>query len=299
LSKFRIMTFDGGGVRSVFTAVLLKRLNKLFPQLFDMVHMFAGTSAGSFIALGLAFGLTLDELVNLYAKNAQFIFTPERLGLFTPKYNNENLKMVLNQVFPSNVKLKDLNRYVLVPSFRVIGPNQIPWRPVFFNNFPDSPTRDEPVIDAALASSAAPAYFPSHNTFIDGGVIANNPGLAAVTFAVDQETGRQSLDDIYLLSVGTGYVGHKITADTTEWGSSQWVFYPTPQEPLLKILFEGVEESNRLFSAQLLGERHFRLNPPLIRAVPLDSYRDIPSLIKQAARANIEDAAKWIRENWF
>ena len=47
---------------------------------------------------------------------------------------------------------------------------------------------DTKVIDAIMASAAAPVYFPAHdvprvqggNAFVDGGVFANNPSTAAL-----------------------------------------------------------------------------------------------------------------------
>ena len=55
MSTFRILSIDGGGVRGVYTAVLLNRIAQEIPELFDETHFFAGTSTGSILALGLAF----------------------------------------------------------------------------------------------------------------------------------------------------------------------------------------------------------------------------------------------------
>jgi len=77
MARFRIMTFDGGGVKGALTVVLLKRLLQVFPQLVSTTDFLAGTSTGSFIALGLANGIGSEQLVNLYSEeNAKFIFTP-------------------------------------------------------------------------------------------------------------------------------------------------------------------------------------------------------------------------------
>jgi patatin-like phospholipase/acyl hydrolase len=49
--KFIILFCDGGGVRGLITAMLLESLDAKFLQ---NVSLFAGTSTGSIIALGLA-----------------------------------------------------------------------------------------------------------------------------------------------------------------------------------------------------------------------------------------------------
>lgn len=45
----------------------------------------------------------------------------------------------------------------------------------------------ERMVDVALATSAAPTYLPAHELrglqLIDGGVVANNPSIVAVTEA--------------------------------------------------------------------------------------------------------------------
>ena len=105
--------------------------------------------------------------------------------MFRPKYCNKKLKEILLTVFPRDLRLGDLKRYVVIPSFKVSSVKSDSWRPVFFNNFPDSRTRNTLVIDVALASSAAPIYFPSYKNHVDGGLIANNPCTAALSVAAD------------------------------------------------------------------------------------------------------------------
>jgi uncharacterized protein len=59
-----ILSCDGGGVRGLITAMLLQALDPAFLQ---KVSLFAGTSTGSIIALGLAAGLSIRQLVDLYS----------------------------------------------------------------------------------------------------------------------------------------------------------------------------------------------------------------------------------------
>lgn len=72
---FIILSCDGGGVRGVITAKLLQSLDPAFLQ---SVSLFAGTSTGSIIALGLAAGVPIGTIVSLYESmsNCNEIFTP-------------------------------------------------------------------------------------------------------------------------------------------------------------------------------------------------------------------------------
>jgi patatin-like phospholipase/acyl hydrolase len=45
--KYRIITFDGGGLRSVVSITILERLVEVFPDLLERVNLFCGTSGSS------------------------------------------------------------------------------------------------------------------------------------------------------------------------------------------------------------------------------------------------------------
>lgn len=300
MATYRIMSFDGGGVRGALSITLLKRLQQQVPELVEKTDLFAGTSTGSFIALGLAHGLPVADIAGLYSEEkAEFIFSPKHTPLFRPKYDNLHLKKTLSSVFPAHLRLRDLKRHVLVPSFRVIASGSGGWSPVFFHNFPGSASSDIPVIDVAMASSAAPVYFPSYQGHVDGGVIANDPGAAAIAYAVDRKVGGQDMADLRLLSIGTGYTPQSVAADTSSWGGFQWLFYPSPSLPLITLLFDGVVEADTHFSSQLLGDRYFRLNPLLLPPVALDDYQKISQLTHLGEGYDLGPVMDWIHRNWL
>ena len=66
------------------------------------------------------------------------------------------------------------------------------------------------MIDAALATAAAPTYFDPEklkaSRLIDGGVYAGNPALAALSMALRRTDapGPLQLGDILMISLGTG-----------------------------------------------------------------------------------------------
>lgn len=80
MANFNILSLDGGGIRGVLTAALLKHLEDQSPFL-DKIHLFAGTSTGGILALGLAKGLTPAQLIKLYQDNGDKIFVHRETSL--------------------------------------------------------------------------------------------------------------------------------------------------------------------------------------------------------------------------
>ena len=76
--RYLILSIDGGGIRGIIPAMLLQDLERNAGLRLKDVALFAGTSAGSLTALGLAAGMTIDKIASVYAdpKNSRRIFTP-------------------------------------------------------------------------------------------------------------------------------------------------------------------------------------------------------------------------------
>jgi uncharacterized protein len=308
LAKFRVISLDGGGIRGVLTAVLLDRLSQEYPPLLkDLVgtiSMFAGTSTGGILALGLAMDLSPSQLRDFYVTNGKTIFDSswehnlvELDGLAGAKYDNENLKRILRGIFGGR-KLKDLKPRILVPSFKLdnqqADPAKRSWNPKFFHNFPGTDNDGESLVaDVAMSTSAAPTYFPSYGEYIDGGVIANNPSMAAIAQVLDernQPSDRGMLDDIKLLSVGTGLSLQYIAGQNLDWGDAQWI------KPILNILMDGSVGVADFECKRILGSRYHRLEPifPAGQSFPLDDVGRIVDLIDFARSVNLTETLKWL-----
>ena len=297
----RIMTFDGGGVRGALTARVLSRLSENIPNLLKRVNMFAGTSTGSLIALGLAAGIEIEWLDQLYSVElCRYIFKRQSRGLTQPRYSLERLQKVLELVFPSNLKLKDLEYNVLIPAFKVKAcpENRNSWGPVFFSNLSDADDQDARVIDAALASCAAPIFFPSHQNYIDGAVVANNPSTIALAYALSRLSGREDLPKMSLISLGTGYLPKGIQGNTADWGAWQWYFGADPPMPLVSLLFSSAAQTDCLVTDYLLGKRYYRLNPLLHDPIGMDKYSKIPQLKRLADQFDLTPVLGWLHSFW-
>lgn len=297
MKTFRILSFDGGGIKGSLSARLLKRICDKFPNFLDEVDLFAGTSTGSLIALSLAYGKDAIFIDNIYSySNTKKIFSPKKHNIFRPKYSNYNLKEILSDYFPENLLIKDLKKYVFIPSFNVKGFSKESWEVVFFNNLCKNPTYNSSVIDVALASSAAPTYFPSHKNFIDGGVVANSPTAAAVFSTMNCFTSLSSGSNFRLLSIGTGDSPDKISRNTSKWGSAQWAFHPFAKmsSPFLSLVMDGSSYLEDIYCKEFLQNNYFRVNPKISKFIGMDNPQFVPFLKNVANEFDLTETYEFI-----
>jgi len=326
MATYRILSLDGGGVRGAFAARLLERLEAAHPGFIARADLIAGTSAGGLLALGLAKGLPPARCRALIEDNAPNIFPrdfPYSLGLFrtikrffAALYGNDDLRDALYNEF-GDLKLKDLRPRVLITTFDLDG--DLPdrprtWKPKFFHNFEETPRggppdREQTLLDVALRTTAAPTFFPIYQGFVDGGVVANNPSMCALAQALHAPTGGQRLDDVVLLSLGTGVDPTRLEAQDKSWGIAQWFLRKVK---LTDALVGGVEDVAEFQCRQVMQTRFHRLNPVLCQPgrpelcdIGLDVVKAIPALVRFADSAPLTDAraqvetVKWLRDFWM
>ncbi|VTR91704.1 patatin : Patatin OS=Herpetosiphon aurantiacus (strain ATCC 23779 / DSM 785) GN=Haur_2542 PE=4 SV=1: Patatin [Gemmata massiliana] len=222
-----------------------------FSEAFDL---FCGTSTGVILALGLAAGRSGAQLADLYTRLGQRVFARPRweLGggyLIHARYSNRVLARFLAQEFaePGGEPMvlddvwdgresngrgpKGRGKAVLVTAFNLTA-----GRPrVFKTDHAPELTLDGDLrlADLALASSAAPFYFPAvpvHNPrtegaelFCDGGVVANHPALLGFTEAVSVL--RRPPECVRILSLttpGEGFGEGTATLNRGDRGLARW-----------------------------------------------------------------------------
>ena len=75
MSRFRILSLDGGGIKGTFTASVLAELEamtgKRMVEYFDLI---TGTSTGGIIAVALGLGMPAQEIVAFYCAKGPDIF---------------------------------------------------------------------------------------------------------------------------------------------------------------------------------------------------------------------------------
>lgn len=314
MARYRILSLDGGGIRGLLSVVILQKLERQVPGWLDAVDLIAGTSTGGIIAIGLARGMKLAQLRNLYYEKGPIIFEDspwdnlrDLYGFIGAQYGTDNLRRELHRVL-QDTRLKDLKKKVLVSTFDMHDPERGTWKPKFFHNFdgPDS-DGDELAYKVALYTSAAPTYFPWAGRYVDGGVVANNPSMAALSQTRDErnlpanfrDDRRPILEELRLLSVGTGVVPQHIDGENRDWGYFQWVKWGD-QKPLIDIVMQGVAGVAHYHCQQILGDdRYRRVSPALPRPIDMDDWQTRDELIRIAEDVDLSAVASWLKNAWM
>ncbi len=185
----RILSIDGGGIRGVFPASFLSWIEDAIEDnianYFDLV---VGTSTGGIIALGLGSGFPARDIVRFYEDFGPEIFKGNRLmrgirQLGYSKYSDKPLRCALESTFGQR-RLGDSRSRLVIPSLN-LETGQVYIYKTAHNTRLENDYKER-VVDVALATAAAPTFFPTYRSdagtpLIDGGVWANNPtGLAVV-----------------------------------------------------------------------------------------------------------------------
>ena len=329
MTAYHILALDGGGIRGYLTILLLEKLEKACPGFLEQIDLFAGTSTGSIIALALAAGKSPGEVRSLYESEGKNIFHDSLIDnirdlgfALGAKFGNKNLKRILTSYF-GDMKLEEVNKRVLVASFDLDHPPTGPdkprmWKAKFFHNFPGEGSDGcLSVIDVALRSSAAPFYFPSYQGYVDGFVVANNPSMCALAQVIkppcaengnntdfkDEGTAVANLQDIILLSLGTGLNPRYIADDEADWGWIKWMIQLSPKRqwyalPLVFMMWEGSIELANFQCRQFLGDRFHRLDPILPGLIDIDDVKRMNLLKQVAVEEDLSETVEWLNSHF-
>lgn len=267
-----ILTLDGGGIRGVFSLEILLRIETLLREHFrdpklilaDHFEFFAGTSTGAIIATGLSWGMTVEEILELYVQHGTTMFQhvpwyhPVRRFLVS-RYEAKPLSDMLRRIFSEDGKgevpaLLDTKRLktllLLVMRNHTTGSAwPVTNNPLAMYNQSDLPDCNlkVPLWKLVRASAAAPIFFDpeeimlgdQRHVFVDGAVTPyNDPALIAALTAVlpcyrlGWEAGP---DKIRLISVGTMRFS---LAAANENIRRMWVGYNVPR--IVAALLQGI-----------------------------------------------------------
>jgi len=270
---FQILALSGGGFRGLFTAQVLTELERQagrpLAQCFDLI---AGTSIGGIIALGLALERPAAEIRDLFSRRGASIFSsrPKPKNWFfsrydylrflcKPKYTGEDLREAVEDVLGHNTLLGDAQHRVLVPTVNMTrGKVQMLKTPHHQNFVSDHRLR---MVDVAMATSAAPTYFPladlEDSRCVDGGIVANAPDLCALHEATHFLN--QSRDDIRILSIGTTTSHYSLShAVGRNLGSYQWMVGGR----LMSTMISAQQQLTEYMLGHLLEGRYVRIDEP-------------------------------------
>ena len=315
----RILSIDGGGVRGIIPAQILTRLeDKLGKPIATHFDFMAGTSTGGLITLGLNVPESSAdkspkykalELVNLYEQRGKEIFPKKSFGvlagIFAPKYDSAPLQEVLKDYFGEHKMAESIttvfvtsydmhrDRYKFFTNYDIYNthkPSRSWESDRYIDDSSDDPFKNYFMRDVAYATSAAPTYFKPAEIFdhpilkkihscIDGGVVANNPTVAALFTAT--YIFPACCHRYVILSLGTGEKEDEALGEYEEkvkndeglqWIGLQWP-WPLKKGPpiIIDLLMDAssqiVHEQMKEFSrrSEMIDIDYIRIQPKLKR----------------------------------
>jgi hypothetical protein len=322
---YRILSFCGGGIRGLMSAMILSRLSQAFRDkygvsLHQRADCIAGTSTGSFITGMLMCDVDPEIIVGLYDD----VLAPGyRLGKTDPThpaFASSDWIAILDH-YHADRRLRHFETQNCVfTSFDIGGPDRA-WAPMLLNNFPGSDTADFGLLDAMAASGAMPGMCSPHDVIIgdrsyrlvDGAFVHHDPTIPAVALAVSSGV---PLDEVSAIDIGTGFMRNFVTADASGWGSLQWTYGSGTKDgqlppllannanetPILNLTLSGTS-TNLMpdLARMLLGDRFAYLNPDFGSRVISEMAADPESLAflrDQAMTCDIGPALAVLDEYW-
>lgn len=156
-----------------------------------------------------------------------------------------------------------------------------------------NPMLSESASDVVMRTIAAPTYFPSYQQHVDGGMFAHDPSSSALTLSISPSWLNKKLDEVILLSLGTGKVNHFFEDESHDWGYVQWV------PKLAGVLWDGMVMQSEHICGELLGDRYFRFNPVLQTEIPLDNPEAVPLLVETALNVDLGPLVAWIAQYFY
>ncbi|XP_025760420.1 85/88 kDa calcium-independent phospholipase A2-like [Oreochromis niloticus] len=296
-----MLCLDGGGIKGLVLIQMLialeKEAGRPTRELFDWV---AGTSTGGILALAIIHGKSMEYLRCLYFRMKEQVFKGSR------PYESAPLEDFLKTEFGENTKMTDI-KFPRVMVTSVLADRHPGELHIFRNYDPPSVSREAPytttatfkpltipqeqlVRRAARSSGAAPTYFRTMGRFLDGGLLANNPTLDAMTEvhqynkalkAEGREKDTKKLGIV--VSLGTGKPPQVVV-------SSVDVFRPSNPLELAKT-FVGAKELGKMLVdcctdsdgcavdrarawCEMIDTIYHRLSPQLSQEVMLDEVSD-------------------------
>lgn len=292
---FKILSIDGGGIKGLYSSKILEHFEEEFQcNLVEYFDMICGTSTGGVLGLALSLKIKATEISRIYEEKGALIFPSQSKlkGIYKKvfrggKYDDEALKNALEATF-GDYKIGDSHCLLCVPSYSLTDARPFVFK---YDHKEGNLSRDNMAryVDVALATSAAPTYFPlaeiqnyDNKQFVDGGIYANNPSIVgfieALTYFVGED---KEYDEAQILSISslTNTIGKK-TRLTRYRAFLDW--------------------RDELFHAMLIGQAkfidYFMLKVHEINAIPVKHIR-VPSEVLSPEQQSVVKLDKATRQS--
>lgn len=321
-NTIRIFSFCGGGTKGYGTNRFVQKFLRQWGieqlDFWKYADVMCGTSIGGILACSYAYGKTPDEMEGFFTNYGKRIFTirsagdvgsgshnasldsnrpntTQKIGLmalddpfYKSAYSDSNyghniLQQILVNSFGTDT-LANLKVPVVIPAFE-----EDMSRYVVFSNFNDPSYfigNTESIVNVCRATSAAPIYLPHHtfngHNYIDGGIYANDPILAAINVGL---TVKPNATKIVIVDVGTGIGNMSFDGSDTQTGTSHAV---VKLFNIMNISTTGSEEWSR-YNLDYLSDRlakdvyYYKFQPRFPVDFPNELDNSTPTWFNQLA----------------
>ncbi len=277
--KYRILSIDGGGMKGVFTAYALWKLEEEHNiKVIDHFDMIVGTSTGALIAAAILVGQSGKEIFDSYMDPNNPIFEGkrgmrERLSvLFLAQYGDEGIMDYLSGQIGDHT-LESLYKVSGKKDFAFFASNFTKAKPIIYG----SPSlghsaltkQNVSAIEVLRTTTSAPFFFEpvkdqeTGELIMDGGLWANNPSLAGVNLAMGDLGIKE--ENIEVLSFGQSF-----TADLNFKTFSKTEVLKNPlKNQFIQLLLSSLalnQNSQSALVSNLLKGRLYRYEPEVAQA---------------------------------
>lgn len=281
----RILALSGGGYRGLFTARVLANLEmdagRRARELFDLV---IGTSAGALVAAGVANGVPATDVAAAFQAHGTRIFPRRAMGtarrfFHRAPYDAAPLAAAIEAILGDDARRR-MSTLKANLAITAVSQTHASFRLYAAGQYAAASDGDMPLVEAILASAAAPTYFPPRRsnaeTLVDGGVVANAPEIAGIGLV--KRVQGTPLERIEILSVGTASPATgNLPMAARPYSIVEWMM---PSRNLLFLTLYAQEDLARRLAGELLGERYCRID-----AAPSGAQAKVMGGLDQAGAA--------------
>lgn len=272
----RVLAVSGGGTQGFYAACVLEHVEARVGPLVEVYAAAGGTSIGAALAAGVALGVPAKAMRAAVRAHAPKIFKPlgapdpriEKMvaaarGTARARHRTEPWRETLEGLL-GGARMRDARIPLSIPAINLTEGGRLD----VFRSHPLSsadPDPDTPVVEAVLASSAAPTFFRPHRwngvVYADGGMAANAPDAMLVAEAGRRWPGQE----VAMLSVGTGLSVFAAELEgELDWGVAQWV----RGNRIANLSMAASQNGPISVARTALGDRHCRID-----TAPTDAER--------------------------
>ncbi len=274
--KYRILSIDGGGMKGVFTAYALWKLEEEYDlKIMDYFDMVVGTSTGALIAAAILVGQSGKEIYDSYMDPNNPIFKGKKTmkgrmsSRWLAQYDDEGIMGYLTEQIGEHT-LDSLYKKSGKKDFAFFATNFTKARPIIYGSpslrHSSLTMNDVSAIDVLRTTTSAPFFFEpvtdpdTGNLILDGGLWANNPSLAGVNLAMgDLGMKRHQIE---VLSFGQSY-----TTDLTFDFSTKTEILRNPMKgQFIQLLLSSLalnQNSQSALVKNLLEDKLYRYEPEI------------------------------------